>query len=518
MKRNFAFLAVLIGVFAFLFVATGPCSWAGKPPSTETQCTDGKDNDHDHLTDCADPDCSADPACTGGGTEAVCTDGIDNDNDGLTDCADPDCSADPACQTRSYTVVAWNDLGMHCACPGANLYLLLPPWNTVRAQVIKQGAPPEVITDSSIVVEYHTVENTDASLKSDPYYSAWLDSAPYHFLGYDPLPNGPDGPIVGLAGFGLNGNMESKGADGYWVAEGIPIFPAIDSHGQMTDPLGGSNRDPYLTAEVTVKDAASGTVLATTSTVMPVAFGGCCGCHLTLATEYGYTATPDNAFAVMGLLHERDSGINIADPAVLDPNNDGSPGPVRCSKCHSDPAVGGATPGYPGLPTSQYTFSDVLHRFHVQSSKVLTDYNPDIATDCYACHPGNNVDCYRGHHVNKGKWCTDCHGDLNQRVAEGQLLDPWSQATLPQCSDCHKKTGEGGGNLNGVFGKFLNSRGHKNDRILCQTCHGEPHALAPSTMADDNVQLLNIQGDSRALGKCTVCHTNKTDSWGTPPH
>lgn len=35
----------------------------GPPPATETSCTDGKDNDCDGKIDCADPDCSADPAC-----------------------------------------------------------------------------------------------------------------------------------------------------------------------------------------------------------------------------------------------------------------------------------------------------------------------------------------------------------------------------------------------------------------------------------------------------------------------
>ncbi|MBN4051567.1 PKD domain-containing protein, partial [bacterium AH-315-M05] len=38
-----------------------------------------------------------------GGGEADCTDGIDNDSDGDTDCADSDCSADPACVTCAGT-------------------------------------------------------------------------------------------------------------------------------------------------------------------------------------------------------------------------------------------------------------------------------------------------------------------------------------------------------------------------------------------------------------------------------
>jgi hypothetical protein len=65
-------------------------------PSDE-DCTDGVDNDLDNLIDCADSDCSLDPACQA--SPEVCGDGIDNDQDGLTDCDDSDCSSDPACQS-----------------------------------------------------------------------------------------------------------------------------------------------------------------------------------------------------------------------------------------------------------------------------------------------------------------------------------------------------------------------------------------------------------------------------------
>jgi len=93
----------------------------GTPPSTETSCTDGIDNDCDTYTDCDDSDCDDDPACiesycgdgtcdpdedqcncpedcgTPPSTETSCTDGIDNDCDNYTDCDDSDCDGDPAC-------------------------------------------------------------------------------------------------------------------------------------------------------------------------------------------------------------------------------------------------------------------------------------------------------------------------------------------------------------------------------------------------------------------------------------
>jgi len=60
-------------------------------------CSDGLDNDCDGFVDCADPDCSANPACGLVCMPEFCNDGVDNDCDGLSDCADPDCSANPAC-------------------------------------------------------------------------------------------------------------------------------------------------------------------------------------------------------------------------------------------------------------------------------------------------------------------------------------------------------------------------------------------------------------------------------------
>lgn len=179
---------------------------------------------------------------------------------------------------------------------------------------------------------------------------------------------------------------------------------------------------------------------------------------------------------------------------------------------------------------SQYSFSDVLHRWHVENTEVLS-YNPDLATDCYECHPSNEVMCYRGHHTLKDGsgpegelWCTDCHGDLHQRVAEGQLANPWSETTLPTCQDCHSATGENN-MLHAFGGSFLKSMSHKNDTILCSTCHGAPHALNPSTLAKDNVQNTSLQDQfvgptqaEHAIGVCKVCHTNKKDSYSKPAH
>ena len=68
-------------------------------------CTDTKDNDVDGKTDCDDSDCFDDPACF----EGNCTDGVDNDGDGDTDCDDTDCGSDPACFESNCTDGLDND-------------------------------------------------------------------------------------------------------------------------------------------------------------------------------------------------------------------------------------------------------------------------------------------------------------------------------------------------------------------------------------------------------------------------
>jgi hypothetical protein len=99
-----------------------PCnceSDCGAPTTTETNCSDGIDEDCDTEIDCDDADCLGDFACSycGDGTcdpdedqcncpedcgtppetETNCTDGIDEDCDNYTDCDDSDCDNDPAC-------------------------------------------------------------------------------------------------------------------------------------------------------------------------------------------------------------------------------------------------------------------------------------------------------------------------------------------------------------------------------------------------------------------------------------
>jgi hypothetical protein len=244
--------------------------------------------------------------------------------------------------SRDVLVVATNDLGMHCACPGTEYFLLLPPFNTLRAQVIERGRRPRILDDpSDIRVEDNVLENTDETLKADPYFATWIEMSPKYGFG---SALDEEGRIQGLTGATLDGEMHAQTGEGWWEVMGVPAFPDISHLSSfaekiMIDPLFPDDREkrrnPYLTGNIKVFDQATNELLAETNTTVPVAFGGCCGCHLEVTADANLEPTPENSFKLMGQLHERDSGINIAE---LDPDGDGEAGPVRCSVCHWDPA------------------------------------------------------------------------------------------------------------------------------------------------------------------------------------
>ena len=68
-------------------------------------------------------------------------------------------------------VLAWNDLGMHCLNPTYDQLIILPPYNTLWAQVIERGNPPRVVT-SGYQVTYSILDNT-TSLNKLSYDQFW---------------------------------------------------------------------------------------------------------------------------------------------------------------------------------------------------------------------------------------------------------------------------------------------------------------------------------------------------------
>ncbi len=59
-------------------------------------------------------------------------------------------------------MIGWNDLGMHCLDDTYDTFSILPPYNNLWAQVVREpagGGEPQVVTNG-VTVEYSFVDNT----------------------------------------------------------------------------------------------------------------------------------------------------------------------------------------------------------------------------------------------------------------------------------------------------------------------------------------------------------------------
>ena len=348
--------------------------------------------------------------------------------------------------SSGYVVLAWNDLGMHCLNPSYDAAVILPPYNTVQAQVVKRGNPPQPVT-SGLTVSYRILNNTKSSTKGT-FGQFWVNVQKLFGVTL-PVDRGLnlDDPTVHN---GLSGTMLAKGD--HFQASGIPLTP-IDDQGVW---------NPYQVGEITVKDA-SGKVLAKTTTTVPTSDEiDCAKCH-------GKDALND-------VLKKHDA----AHGTQLFANK-----PVLCASCHGSPALGATGPGSSGMYLSQ-----AIHGFHATRGAA-----------CYDCHPGNTTQCNRSlAHTTPDGNCEACHGDMANvanTIKSGARV-PWAQE--PKCVTCH--TGVAGVDTGTAL--YRNARGHGN--LYCSACHGSPHAMVPTTQASDNAQAIQYQGKAKAIGSCAACH------------
>lgn len=353
--------------------------------------------------------------------------------------------------TGQYVVIGWNDLGMHCMDPSYEDFAVLPPYNTLWAQVIRRGQEPDIVT-SGVSVEYRLIDNTYSVVKTNFWDYAHL----LFNLSKPLLPN------IGLTGLGLSGDMHAAGD--HFIAEGIPLTEFRDSN--LTTPY------PYQLAEIVAKDS-NGNVLASTQTVAPISTEmNCQNCH-----DDNGTANPALATGVVKqnilTLHDQNQTTDLM-----------ANRPVLCASCHSSNALG--TPGTAGVPSL---------------SLAMHDQHQTATNDCYQCHPGPQTKCLRDVMYQEGLTCQSCHGDMSD-VAD-PARDPWLDE--PRCETCHGPNyGEDPGKL------YRFSTGHGG--VYCQACHGSQHAIYPTVEDNDNIQSIMLQGHAGTLDTCTVCHTGTPEN------
>jgi len=354
-----------------------------------------------------------------------------------------------------YVLLSWNDLGMHCMNRiHANLSIL-PPYNNVDAQLIRQGSvgvDPLIVT-KGFTIEYSIPGNTYSVGKTD-------------FWSYDVQLFGVDLPDnIGLTGKGLTGTLDWSGD--HFRAEGIPITPYTDATPTI--------ESPYQQGRLIARDG-DGTAVAISNPVLPVSAEINClgsGCHSSES----------------GILNDH------PDEAGFDPNQR----PILCASCHADPAL-----GTPGIEEAGY-FSFRMHDQH----KFMDETTPGI-TGCYKCHPGPAARCLRGAmNTDHGLICQDCHGDMATVATsiEHQGRVPW--VNEPACRTCH--TAQYGEPV-GVLYKL--AKGHGG--VMCAGCHNSTHAEFPSREVNDNANMIDLQGHAGTLSNCSVCHG--TTPAGAGPH
>ncbi len=361
----------------------------------------------------------------------------------------------PPADKDEYVVFAWNDLGMHCLNPKYDSAVILPPYNTLWAQVVKRGIKPEIAT-AGITVTYSIVSNafsygkTASSTGAD--YKQFWDNCLALFgitLVHDTGLNLEDPNIHN----GLSGDMILK--NDHFQANGIPIVPVNDS----------GVWDPFQVAEITVYDSLNN-VIAQTRTTMPTSDEINCGkCHASPALE--------------DILQKHDAAENTSLSASK---------PVLCASCHGSPALGGSGPGSSG----KY-LSEAIHGFHSDKNAV-----------CYECHPGAVTKCSRSvKHTSSDGNCNHCHGTMSNVAGTitAHTRTPW--VNEPQCLTCH--TGVADVDTGAVLYRNANS-GHGG--IYCTACHGSPHAMTPSSKDQDNYQSVQYQSKAKTIGSCGVCHDN----------
>lgn len=373
----------------------------------------------------------------------------------------------PGTPPTSYVLLGWNDLGMHCYNYNFQDLAVLPPYNTLWAQVIRRGDPPQIVT-SGIRVQYAFPDNTYSVSKSN-----FWTYAPQLFG--KPLPDN-----IGLTGKGLADVMDAK--NGYFVAEGIPLTEFSDSAPTV--------REPYQKAVLTAKSTLTGETLAALTVVAPVSTEMHCDtCHASGAEPGGiYPRTELNILAK----HDAEEGTNLFNSR-----------PVLCARCHSSNALG--APGVTGVPS-------LANAMHSQHKEVV----PDTLDGCYSCHPGPQTKCLRDAmslnvvssiDPNRKMNCIDCHGGMAQ-VA----LNPNPWLNEPRCDTCHTPTAAMQFNQDNALYRF--SKGHGG--VYCEACHDSTHAIATSREPADALKFMQLQGHTGTLDTCTVCHL--TTPTGNGPH
>lgn len=423
---------------------------------------------------------------------------------------------------------------MHCIDgKDYSVFAVLPPYNTMHAQVIKRADPPIVLT-TGLTVTYEAIPDTAGSVNtsSSDKTNFWSNVQALFLASV--------APDTGLTGNKVQSTtpqpMTFNNALGVWEAVGIPTVPYDDA----------GNRNPYPMAKIVARDA-NGKTLATATVVLAVSDEMTCStCHASGSNAAaqpaaGWENDPDPAKDIkLNILKKHDDRWNITgylntlqvhgytyQSSLYQTAKSGTP--ILCAACHSTNALGAA-----GVAGVNPLTAD-MHTLHAPVINPSTGTSLDNATtpfaSCYLCHPGQQTKCQRGA-MNKVA-CYDCHGNLTK--VGSATRQGWLD--LPACQMCHTggsrfpTTFDSTGNWRSTgdttfatnpnkpaTGKslFRFSAGH--GALYCSGCHGSQHAEYPTLQPNDNLYSTNLQGHTGKIVECTVCHASMPVTQTGGPH
>ncbi len=449
-------------------------------------------------------------------------------------------------------ILGWNNLGMHCMDSDYSVFSILPPYNTIHAQLIVGG---KLVTNATgYSVTYEAVADPDGSFNSTSKGKTSFYEHCVALFGVS-LPIDSGLPVPGPDPFWMPGVTNIPQAmrfetDFDWMAAyGIPITP-FDDAGQ---------KNPYPLMRLIAR-TSGGTAIATNDIVLPVSDEmDCRACHASgtqVAAQpvagWVWSGNPERDYRLNILrLHDEKNftqhhDLYVSALAARGFNSQGLyPGvtadgkSVLCASCHASEALG--TGSYSNIPP----LTASVHAKHASvidpELKIALDSSAHRAA-CYRCHPGSTTKCLRGAMggaiASDGTLemqCQSCHGNMSQvgslsRV--GWLMEP-------NCQSCHTGTATSNNGqirytscftdtnwtvrnaANQTFATKPNtpaagislyrfSAGHGG--LQCSACHGSTHAEFPATHRNDNIRNERIQGHAGVMVECTACHVSMAAS------
>ena len=482
------------------------------------------------------------PACNSSGGGGAGNNGGDANNGD-----DPDIIVNAG----THQLLAFNDLGMHCADLDYSTFVILPPFNVVHSQVIERGSPPRIKNSQQVNVSYRATRDVSGSINSTSQNQSgavektnfWNTNPAtgntYVFDLFGLNPPADEGLAFEQAMPGILNPYVANDPQAFnhfdpdkqwFAADGVPILP-IDDSGQ---------RNAYPLMRVSATDPATGKTLASLDVVLPVASeADCQNCH-----ALGEVAAPVASqvdFIPPDDINDANSVLQAAKHNILALHDDKhdtnllNETPVLCAACHYSAALDLAGTGPAGEQLNNDTMSGVMHGHHGQltdpaSGAQIFPTNGTLEETCYQCHPGKITQCLRGAMGGAGIECKDCHGSM---LAVGSdARKPWLDE--PRCESCH--TGDAVSHLGNAIrlsqawaddvdvatprtavnkrfaennnALYRNSLGHGD--VACEACHGSTHAIWPNAQAsaNDNLAAIQLQGHSGSIIECSACHTS----------